>query len=95
MIDADQLYSEYVKSNPNVVGATGGGTCPQDKFVKIASVAAENPPVVAYGRKRAEKEMRVKIRKSMGLIEYFILRAIIGWIVTRILNYYFLSNDPQ
>lgn len=96
MLCGQLLYQEYINENPNVVCgkdkiSTSGKTISKDKFIGIANTIGKDVNVSTYKDKnQARKELKKKARKSMGLIEYFLLRAVIGWIIEKLLSHYFL-----
>lgn len=95
MLCGQLLYQEYINENPNVVCgkdtvSTLGQKVSKEKFISLANTIGKNVTGSSFkDKKEARKELKRKARKSMGLIEYFLLRAIIGWIIEKILAHYF------
>lgn len=95
MISANELYSQYIFENPNVVNSTGDlkfkfNSCKKNKFLELANEAGSVVLPIKEGKKECRKVLVKQLRSKMGFIEYFLLKAIIGWIIDKILSYYFL-----
>ncbi len=95
MISANELYDQYINENPNVVSSNGDlkfsfASCKKDKFLKLANDASSVVLPIKDGKKECRKVLVRQLRSGMGVIEFFLLKAIISWIVNRILSYYFL-----
>lgn len=95
MISANELYSQYIFENPNIVNATGDlkfklGSCKKDKFLQLATSANTVILPIKDGKKECRRVLVRQMKSNMGFIEYFFLKAIIFWIVDKILSYYFL-----
>lgn len=96
MLCGQLLYQEYINENPNVVCgkdkiSNGRKTISKERFIGLANTIGKDINSSTYKDKdQARKELKKKARKSTGIIEYFLLRAIIGWIIEKILSHYFL-----
>jgi hypothetical protein len=95
MISANELYAQYIIENPNITNSTGDlklkfRSCKKDRFLEIAKEAGSVVLPIKEGKKECRKVLVRQLRSKMGVIEYFLLKAIIGWIIDKILSYYFL-----
>ena len=96
MLCGQLLYEQYLLDNPIVTqGKNKSKSIDREKFIATANIIGKDEDFSKYKSKDiARKELKRKARKSMGLIEYFLLRAIISWIIEKILSYYFLKDSP-
>jgi hypothetical protein len=94
MLCGQLLYKEYLTEFPTVSQGKGGNRqIEKDKFVLLANDIGSDTDLSKFkDRDDARKALKKKARKSTGLIQYFILRAIIGWIIEKILSYYFVQK---
>lgn len=96
-INGDALYSIYALENPSVVGADGrirhrklAKSISRERFISIASHTKSDKVLTSdITREEAKTQMINNVWGSVGFIEYFVLRAIIIWIIEKILDYYF------
>lgn len=88
----DLLYEEYVKEFPPVSqGKRKNNQISKEKFKSIVENTGKDFIASNYKNKEeARKALRRNARKSMGVIEFFLLKVIITWIIEKILSYYFL-----
>lgn len=89
------LYSEYTQENPTIVGLNGGikrrlrSDIRREKFISISNTAYGEGLPISKGRDACEREMLNRVSGSLGFIEYFLLKAIIMWIIRKILDWKF------
>jgi len=92
-ISGEALYSIYVLEDSVVSGRERkkkNKRIPKEKFVTIAKkTKSDNVLGTGVSREDARKTMINNVYGSTGFIEYFIFRAIIMWIIDKILDYYF------
>jgi F0F1-type ATP synthase assembly protein I len=82
------LYADYVKEVGGFSGPTASSD--EDQFIMIANDLHEFHSNATY---KDKKDARKKLRKQAvasagGIIAFFILRALIGWIIDKLLDNY-------
>ena len=92
MCVGDLLYEEYLKEFPPVSqGKRKNNQISKERFKLIADNTGKDFVASNYKNKEeARKALRKNARKSMGVIEFFLLKVIVSWIIEKILSYYFL-----
>ena len=83
----EELLSKYIKENG---GCQGHQSVEQaEMFVFLANdLNVYHKDETYKDKKIARKKLKRRAVQSIGLIQYFILRAIIGWIIDQILSHY-------
>jgi hypothetical protein len=91
MISGDSLYMLYTTEFPQVVAGKSvrSRKSHKDRFIKFANKAQDGYSFLEYPTRELAKSYMVS---RMGFLEMFFFRALISWIIDKILNYYFGSE---
>ena len=94
MVSGDSLYMLYTTEFPQVVTGKSGRSrkSHKDRFMKFAHKAQEGYSFLEYPTREAARSYMVS---RMGFFEMIFFRALISWIIDKILNYYFGSDAAQ
>jgi len=91
MIDGQSLFSLYCTDHPQLVGSnksvrSGWRNVSQSKFLYFANKAQSKVELSSFRSRDEAKEAMVS---NMGFFEFLFFKAIIMWIIEKILDHYF------
>lgn len=91
MIDENDLFNLYCTDHPKLVGSnksikSGWRTISKPKFLHFAKRAQSNIKLSDYRSREEAKEVMIS---NMGFFEFLFFKAIIMWIIEKILDHYF------
>lgn len=91
MIDGDDLFNLYCTEYPQLVGSKKSirgrfRNVPKEKFIYFSKKAQLNIELSNYKTRDDAKQVMVA---RMGFFEFLFFKAIIMWIIEKILDHYF------